>query len=430
MADMLYVMKDCQTVIVAAEGEAFTRDGKFVNHPYTPVPRMDFVTNQIILRKNHNNCHNTGCNMFVSTLHIYRYDELKPAGVRFVYTGNNSTFSQDLEPEYIAVDKDTNKAYVVLQENNAIAEVDLTTQTITNIRGLGYKQWGGLDASDRDGGIRITFWPIRAWYQPDSAKFHQWQGRKLLFTANEGDSKEYRSLGFTEEVKGQDIPTSALGPEIHEMVKSALRDESLLGRLEFSANDGKDKTGTYRALYTHGARSFSIWDLTSANDDVSSALPQLFDSGSEFEEMTALHCPHAFNTNSDDPDSRSDNKGSEPESLTLAEINNRLYIFIGNERPGTIHVYSLGRDVSRPRFETVFCGGIPDNSKTTQQNFEDGELYGIDPEDLKFYSADESPTGKPVLMVAGAISGTVTLLEVKVTDDGSDDSPSTLMVRL
>ncbi|GFS27690.1 mesenchyme-specific cell surface glycoprotein [Elysia marginata] len=373
---MLYVMENCWTVIVAAEGEAFTDNGNFVNPKgYVTIVDLPEVADQTKATVS-----SLGFDAFNS-----RYKELKPAGVRFVYTDNNSTLSHDLEPEYVAVDKDANKVYVVLQENNAIAEVDLTTKTVTNIRGLGYKQWGSLDASDRDGGIRITFWPIIGWYLPDAAKFHQWQGRKLLFTANEGDSKEYPSQGFEEEIKGKDIPTSALGSEIHEMVKSALTDDGLLGRLKFSAIDGKDETGNYNALYTYGARSFSIWDLTSAGENISSALPQLFDSGSQFEEMTALHCPHAFNTNSDDVDSRSDNKGPEPESLAVEEINNRLYIFIGTERPGTIIVYSLGRDVSKPQFETVFCGGIPDNSNTTRQNFEARQLYGLDAEDIRYF---------------------------------------------
>ena len=33
-----------------------------------------------------------------------------------------------------------------------MAELDLTRRNITSIRGLGYKQWGSLDASDKDGG--------------------------------------------------------------------------------------------------------------------------------------------------------------------------------------------------------------------------------------------------------------------------------------
>ena len=47
--------------------------------------------------------------------HLDRYDELKPTGVRFVYRANNNRLSNDLEPEYVAVDEENNKAYVCLQ---------------------------------------------------------------------------------------------------------------------------------------------------------------------------------------------------------------------------------------------------------------------------------------------------------------------------
>ena len=57
-------------------------------------------------------------------------------------------------------------------------------------------------------GIHISFWPIRAWYNPDGITFHQWQGRKLLFTANEGDGKDYDTPAFDEAVRGAEIAVS------------------------------------------------------------------------------------------------------------------------------------------------------------------------------------------------------------------------------
>ena len=46
------------------------------------------------------------------------------------------------------------QATVLLQENNAIAEIDMVTETISEIRGLGFKDWKQykLDPSDSDGG--------------------------------------------------------------------------------------------------------------------------------------------------------------------------------------------------------------------------------------------------------------------------------------
>ena len=75
-------------------------------------------------------------------------------------------------------------------------------------------------------------------------------------------------------------------------------------------------------------------------------------------------------------------QGPEPESLTVGEINGRLYIFIGIERPGVLFVYSMGRDDTQPQFETIFCEGIPKGSKSIEAMFSEREVYAVDPEDL------------------------------------------------
>ena len=48
---------------------------------------------------------------------------------------------------------------IFLQENNAIAVVDLETENITHVHGLWYKDWSQseIDVSDRDGGELSAF---------------------------------------------------------------------------------------------------------------------------------------------------------------------------------------------------------------------------------------------------------------------------------
>ena len=65
-----------------------------------------------------------------------RENELRGRGVR-IFPGN--TVAQDLEPEYIAVSPDGSTAFVALQENNAIAAVNIDDATIEDVLPLGYK---------------------------------------------------------------------------------------------------------------------------------------------------------------------------------------------------------------------------------------------------------------------------------------------------
>ena len=43
----------------------------------------------------------------------------------------------DFEPEYIAVTPDSRKAFVTLQENNAVAEIDIACAAVTEAAAAG-----------------------------------------------------------------------------------------------------------------------------------------------------------------------------------------------------------------------------------------------------------------------------------------------------
>lgn len=120
---------------------------------------------------------------------------LRAAGVR-IY-GPNATAAKDFEPEYIAVSADSKTAWVTLQENNAMAKVNIATATITDVLPLGYKDHGvagnELDASDTEGGaINIKTWPgVRGMYLPDAMASYTVGGATYLVTANEGDARAW-----------------------------------------------------------------------------------------------------------------------------------------------------------------------------------------------------------------------------------------------
>ncbi|MEM9930055.1 MAG: choice-of-anchor I family protein, partial [Bacteroidota bacterium] len=306
---------------------------------------------------------------------------------------------QDLEPEYVAVLGDT--AYVICQENNAFAVFDLVSRSFVDIIPFGFKDHAcpanALDASNRDAGISLRNYNVLGMYQPDAVVPFEANGGKYLLTANEGDARDYD--GFSEEVRVADL---TLDPTAYPNA-AAFQNDSLLGRLRVTDQLGDtDGDGDFDQLYSYGARSFSIFSTDGS---------LVWDSGSEFERILAEQLPDYFNSNNDDNDSfdsRSDDKGPEPEAIAIGNINARTYAFIGLERVGGIMVYDI-TDPTAPFFVTYTNNrdfSVPAQLEDDSANPAAGDL-GV--EDITFVSAADSPNGRPMLITANEVSGTVML---------------------
>jgi hypothetical protein len=61
--------------------------------------------------------------------------------------GPNASVAQDLEPEYIAVSPDSRTAYMSLQENNAVAVIDIPSGSVNRLLPLGYKDHNATGAA-------------------------------------------------------------------------------------------------------------------------------------------------------------------------------------------------------------------------------------------------------------------------------------------
>ncbi|MBP6002140.1 MAG: choice-of-anchor I family protein [Pyrinomonadaceae bacterium] len=323
--------------------------------------------------------------------------------------GPGSSISQDLEPEYIAVDHNSKTAYITLQENNALAVLDIKSATITKLVSLGFKDYSSgenkLDASDSSAGsprIDIRNWPVFGMYQPDSISTLKYKNRTFLVTANEGDAREYS--GLVEEVR---LGSSSymLDPIIFPSAVT-LKLPGNLGRLNVTNKTGDiDGDGDFDEIYTLGGRSFSIW--TEDGELV-------YDSGDHIEQETAARYPLFFNASNTDNslDSRSDNKGPEPEAVTIGKAYGRTYAFVGLERIGGIMVYDVSDpyDVKYIQYINNRNFGVSPGPGTVN-----GTVGDLGPEGIKFISGDDSPTGVPLIAVANEISGTTTLYQfVKV----------------
>ena len=116
--------------------------------------------------------------------------------------------SQDIEPEYVAVSPDGARAYVTLQEVNAVAVIDLANAaadrplSILPLGAVDFRLPGNeADFSDRDGpggapSISVGNAPIKGLLQPDAIASFAVAGVTYFITANEGDSRILSSAAF------------------------------------------------------------------------------------------------------------------------------------------------------------------------------------------------------------------------------------------
>jgi hypothetical protein len=239
----------------------------------------------------------------------------------------------------------------------------------------------GIDASDRDNVINIRNWPVFGMYQPDAIANYKACGETYFVTANEGDARDYD--GFAEEARARSVMSSFPGvPQV--------ADDMQLGRLTITT---APPGGDFSRPYVFGGRSFSIWNGKTGE--------QVWDSGVDFENITAMTFPKNFNSNheANEFDTRSDNKGPEPEGVAIGRVRGRNYAFVGLERIGGVMVYDITNPAA-PWFVTYF------NSR----NFAASPV-GPDagPEIVRFVPTQDSPTRRPLRVVSNEISGTVSL---------------------
>lgn len=380
LPDMLTFTPDGLAVLVANEGEP---DDEYSVDPEGSITIIDISRG--IAGASATQAYFTDFNSQIDTL--------RDQGVRIF--GPNAAVAQDVEPEYIAVSSDSQTAYVSLQENNAFAVVDIPQRKITHILPLGFKnhniQWNGIDPSDADGKLEIRNAPVFGMYQPDGIAVFDVDGETYIISANEGDSRDYDT--FSEEARVEDIVLDeAAFPEA-----ASIQTDETLGRLKITLTHGDtDGDGDFDELYAFGARSFSIWKVSDSD------LSLVYDSGDTFEDIVFQLYTDADAR--DIIDSRSDDKGPEPEGVAVGKIDGRIYAFICLERTGGIMVYDV-TDPTAPTFIEFV------NPRNFAGELEAGTAGDVAPEGLVFVPAAD---GRPsMLIAANEDSGTTTIYEIE-----------------
>lgn len=281
-------------------------------------------------------------------------------------TGSNiRNAGMDYEPEYIAVNAAGTKAYVTLQEANAIGVLNLHTNAFSKIIGLGTKDFSvpgnSIDPTDRDyvsGSSGPTKTELRSvnvkgLYQPDGIAVYDVAGKTYLVTANEGDTRE-------------DEADKARGSTISGTPND-------LKRLNISTVDS-----TPGNLVTFGTRDFTI------RDELGNIV---FSSGNELDAKAIALGIY--------DDTRSDDKGVEPEGVELLTVGSRTFAFIGLERTlkSAVAIY----DVTDPSHATFLDMLVTEGD--------------VAPEGLKAFYAN----GKYYLSIANEVSNTTTLYSFTAT---------------
>jgi len=339
-------------------------------------------------------------------------DSLRAAGVHIVSDGEEpATFSQSVEPEFVTVAPDGETAFVSLQENNALATVDLESASVTSVDGLGFKDFSlpgnELDTSDADGSS-LQRWPLLGMYQPDAIDAYEVGDQTFIVTANEGDAKDFEVSVL------RDLDLDPDGFELSEnpYVDSVeeLQQPENLGNMEvneaamaeFADEDGD---GVYSDIYAIGGRSFSVWRPTTEG------LQLVFDSRNRFERSFAERRPEGHLNTVE--------SGPETESIELGQVGDRTFAFVGQEVGSGIVSYDVTTP-GNPRYLQLSVnrdyGVTEDDLAAAAEADPDGDnparAGDFAPEGVNFVPASESPVENPLLCVGYELSGTVGVFEV------------------
>lgn len=353
LPDMVTFTKDGQYILTANEGEP---NDTYTNDPEGSVSIIK-VSDYTVRTVNFSSLESQLATLATKGFRIY---------------GPGRSFIKDIEPEYITISDDSKTAWITLQENNGIAELDIIAGSFKKIMPLGFKDYGQIgneiDPSDRDTKIEFSalYANVFGMYQPDAIAQYTYQGVPYLFTANEGDAREY--AGFNE--------MRRVGSSLHilDPVKfpnaSTLKTDAQLGRLNVTTTLGDtDADGDFDAIYSLGGRSFSVWNAVTGL--------QVFDSKNELDKK-------AFELQIYD-DARSDDKGTEPEAITLGRVGNKQIAIVGMERADAFAIYDITNPIA-PVFIKMF--------KT-----------GDAPEGILFIPASKSPIQQSLIVVASENDG-------------------------
>ena len=437
LPDMVAMTDDSRYILVANEGEP---SGDYSIDPEGSVTIIDIEagleTSKALVKRVGFDDFNDGAT---------RANELN--SVRLTRP-NNATVAQDLEPEYIALTQN-GKAVISLQENNAMAVIDIATAHIESITGLGVKSWssiadGGaqLDLTNEDKQFNLRSYPqLVGYYMPDSIASFRIKGTDYIISANEGDGREYiypatqftcelanhqwegdnyagtpaykmvtdGCISYTDEVHAIELDVAGGHPLMSLAAYGKggiIADKNAIGGVKVVKD--KQEVSVGDNIYTFGARSFSIWNINGE---------RIFDSGSELSKLANSTSFWNMSNDSNTNDDRSDDKGVEPEAIEVAVINGQTLAFVGLERHGGVAVYNVSEpnqpilmDYLNNRDFTVNVCTLVNEDGECSNGIYNPAAGDLGPESIEYFNR----IGRHFIAVGNEVSGTTTIYELKL----------------
>jgi len=271
-----------------------------------------------------------------------------------------------IEPEYIAISADSRLAFVVCQENNAVATIDIDAGEVRRFDWLGTVDWqnaqGGIDTHPSDGEIDPKPERFVSLRQPDAIAALATTNGLRLVTANEGDPRDTWYRDGTAKVQGVWVAQSS------------------------KTGDGPPVLFGSRGVSLFDADLGLLWD---GQGEIEAALRERRQSGELSKETAALI------------DERSAHRGIEPESLATGEIDGDRVVFVGLERAGMIAAYVYDANLDALTLSGLTEIAHPGDGGPTAS-----------PEGLAIMHAEAHAAGMNLLLACDEVHGTLTVFKI------------------
>jgi hypothetical protein len=327
--------------------------------------------------------------------------QMKAKGIAVSSVVNN--VSKDFEPEFVSA-VDNNYAFVTIQEANAIGKLNIRTATFENVTRAFESKLESVarDTSDRDAGAGPrNYKRVVGASQPDAIAAFKAGGGQYYVTANEGDAREYTCLN-------DDLRASALKVDPRRFPDwKAWSANAGLGRAKVNPTNGDiDGDGDIDNIHLRGTNSMTIYRNGSPVWDSGELLDQI---QTQAFGVANINGSHSLSSDKSTMNyvgqDRSDDKGAEPEGVAVGMVGDRRIAVLGLERMTALAIF----DVTQPR-KPVFQEWIQMlPTKATPAK----DVKHWSPEGIVFVPAENSPSGKALIITSYELSGSLSIHEIE-----------------